>query len=313
MKKALFAMLVTCLCLFAVAGWAEGEQAEIVFQKGFSVPADATTIDFGSVRIQQWDKLIPFLKQFPNLERVDMYETPLSAKRIRELAETFPEVTFGWTMALGSSSCRHWVRTDATAFSTKHGSASETHGSEAFEPLKYCTQLLALDIGHNKVEDLSFLYDLPELRVLIIGRNNVKDLTPVGSLKHLEYLEMFSNRVADLTPLANCTELLDLNICYNRISDVSALTGLKKLGRLWMRRADYYTDYLTPELSEEQVESLRAALPDTKIDTVSEPTHGQWRTDNDKDDGVKSPHYAVIHQMFKEGRYIPFEESMPTD
>ena len=69
--------------------------------------------------------------------------------------------------------------------------------------LKYCTDLRALDIGHQAITDLSVIGEhLTELRVLIIADNKVTDLTPLSNLRHLHYLEFFVNRVSDLSPLA---------------------------------------------------------------------------------------------------------------
>jgi Leucine-rich repeat (LRR) protein len=72
--------------------------------------------------------------------------------------------------------------------------------------LKYLKNLKYLDVGHNAIDDLSFLYDLPELRILIVADNYVTDyitdLTPIASLKHLQYLEVFTNNITDLSPLS---------------------------------------------------------------------------------------------------------------
>ena len=70
----------------------------------------------------------------------------------------------------------HLVRTDVTAFSTQHTYQSKFHTSKTFSVLKYCHNLVALDIGHNEVSDLSFLEDLPQLKVLILAANNIRIL-----------------------------------------------------------------------------------------------------------------------------------------
>ena len=113
-------------------------------------------LDLGETRAYL-SELEQFLDQFSNLEHVDMFSIPVTAKQIEELESRYPGVTFGWTIKMAE----HTVRTDQTAFSTLHFSGAETHSAATFAPLKYCTQLRALDIGHNGVDDLSFLYDLP--------------------------------------------------------------------------------------------------------------------------------------------------------
>ena len=59
------------------------------------------------------------LAQYPNLKKVDMYNTPVTAAQADELAALYPQVEFGWTLRIGTD---HRVRTDAEAFSTLHRS-----------------------------------------------------------------------------------------------------------------------------------------------------------------------------------------------
>ena len=279
---------------------------EISYGGQISFPADAEYIDFGTVRVKDWDGLPAFLSQFPNLKKADMFESPIVPWRADALHEAFPDVKFGWTLRIVSyDHHQHLVRTDATAFSTLHGSKSTEHIDSEISVLRYCTELRALDIGHNGVSDLSFLYDLPELRVLIIAINHVSDLTPVASLEHLEYLEIFRNQITDLSPLSGLKNLKDLNIGYNMIEDVTPLYSLTQLERLWVDHAAYYLYKETgPDLSDEAIAALRAALPNTEVnDTSLHPTGGGWR---------KHPRYTAVFQTFKHGVYIPFEDSVPT-
>ena len=290
------ALLLLLLLLAPLAARATGE---ISYEGRASFPADAEYIDFGPVRVRDWDGLPAFLRQFPNLRRVDMFDSPIAARRANALHAACPEIKFGWTLRITSyDHHEHRVRTDATAFSTLHNNRSTEHTDEELSVLRFCTELRALDIGHNAATNLDFLYSLPELRVLIIALNQVTDLTPVGSLTHLEYLEMFRNRVTDLSPLSGLTHLMDLNICYNRVEDVTPLYPLTGLQRLWLNHAQYYQyGDSAPDLPKARVQALREALPDTQIDEVSAPTAGGWRA---------HPRYDVIFEMFKRGEYLPF-------
>ena len=165
--------------------------------------------------------------------------------------------------------------------------------------VKYCKNLYALDLGHNEFDDLSFLYDMPQLRVLIIAAGNAKDITPIGSLKHLEYLEIFNNSIEDISCLKDMPYLMDLNIVQNLIDDISPVKELKSLKRLWIfthsRRSP------GPE-SEETLAELQKALPNCYIDGVSTSTAGGWR---------EHPHYDVIYRMFRSRVYEPFADSPP--
>ena len=294
LRAALLAMLLMALPAFAAA------EKMISYENRVSFPADAEYIDFGSTRVTDWDKLPVFLKQFPNLKRVDMFESPIAARRANALHDACPDIKFGWTLRITAyDHHEHRVRTDATAFSTLHNNRTAEHTDEELSVLRFCTELRALDIGHNAATNVDFLYELPELRVLIIALNRITDISPVASLTHLEYLEMFRNRVKDLSPLSKLTSLKDLNICYNSITNVKPLYSLKNLERLWLNHAAFYRYGVASDLPQKTVDQLKKALPNTKIDETSSPTAGGWRT---------HPRYDVIERMFRLGEYIPLSD-----
>jgi hypothetical protein len=80
------------------------------------------------------------------------------------------------------------------------------------------------------------------------------DITPIGTLKDLVYLEIFMNTIDDLSPLLNCTSLKHLNIGYTSGFDTSILKQFTHLERLW---------YPGNTMSKEEIDELKAALPDT--------------------------------------------------
>ena len=288
-RKTITGILVTILVLhFQMAG--------AVRFMSTDVPEDTRYVDMGKNQISDWKGFYAFLDQLPELEKVDMFATPVWKNRIQEMAERYPEIEFGWTIRFSE----HTVRTDATAFSTLHLSGSQTHSVDEIGLVRYCRQLRALDFGHNGVKDLSFLYDLPELRVLIIAINRVEDITPIASLKHLEYLEIFTNYITDLTPLLGLNHLMDLNIGFNFIADLSPLTQMKQLRRLWMYNC--IDRYRKTPIPEDQLQTIREALPETEINIRSNPSEGGWRDHH---------HFDVIHRMFRTGVYEPFEDSWP--
>ncbi len=305
MKRILFMCALLACLLTAACALSE----DVTFRNYYgTVTVDSSTeyVDLGHVKIPNNDDdyrvLYKFLGQLPNVKKVDMFNTPIGRKRIDELAKRYPDIEFGWTMMLPCwnelhpERTAHYIRTDATAFSTLHNNSCDEHSARDFEILKYCRNLQALDIGHNRVTDLSFLYSLPHLKVLIVACNiELNDITPIGSLKELQYLELFKNDVHDISCLANCTELVDLNLCFNRISDWSALEGLTHLRRLWLFNSNNYSDNIP--VPKEAVEALRAALPDCRVDDVSYSTLGGWRD---------HPRYDTIFKMFAGTEYIPF-------
>ena len=285
--------------------------ADVAYE-GMSWPEDAEYIDLGDFVVTDFDAFMDVLDRLPNLKQVDMWQNRMTREQCSLLASRYPDMKWGWTMVIKGWDHEHLIRTDYTAWSTLHNNKTAKHSSEDFSVLKYCWNLKALDIGHNKVDSLDFLYDLPELRVLIIACNNVTDITPIASLKHLEYAELFNNKITDITPLKDLPHLLDLNLSFNRIQDLSPVAGLKTLQRLWLFSSQRTKQQPAPET----VAALRAALPDTQIDTEHHPTTGTWRYIGGN---RKHPHYAVITQMFGEDHlhprydYVPFDESWTED
>ena len=291
LKRLMTWILLVCLLATAAAAGAEQEAAED--------KSAVTYLDLGD-RKMNFQKVIATLEQYPNLERVDMFGTPVGAKQISELEKRFPQIEFGWTIQFGQD--KHTVRTDATAFSTLHLSGSKTHSTKEISLLRYCKKLKALDFGHNAVNDISWLSDLTELRVLIIAINRIEDISPLAGLKKLEYLEIFNNYITDLTPLTGLTHLMDLNITYNKIEDYSPLYGMTSLKRLWLYNS---RNRKGAEIPPEVIETLKEKLPDCHIDYTSQPTLGGWR---------EHPHFDVIHAMFRSpDGYAPFEDSWPDE
>ena len=285
--------------------------ADVEFE-GLSFPEDAEYIDLDEYVVKDFEVFADFLDRLPRLKQVDMWKNRITAEQCDFLASRFPDMKWGWTMVIKAWDHEHLVRTDYTSWSTLHNNKSAKHTSEDFSVLKYCWNLLALDVGHNNVTDLDFLYGLPKLRVLIVACNSVTDITPVASLKDLEYAELFNNRITDITPLKDLDHLLDLNLCFNRIGDLSPLLGLPNLQRLWL----YSCQRTNTVPKGETVDAIRAAMPDTLVDTSHYSTAGTWRyTSGD----TRHPHYAVIVSMFGENHlhprteYVPFRESWPLE
>ena len=284
--------LLVCLMILCIA--VPGAAETVTFQT-FSADSEAEYLNLDINQIKSWDRFYEFLDQFPNLKKVDMFDVLVYYKKVHEIHERYPDVEFGMTMRFEE----HTLRTDDTAFSTLHGYNPEWHPCALMSVVKYCKNMYALDIGHNEFDDLSFLYDMPQLRVLIVAAGNAKDIEAIGSLKHLEYLEIFNNAIEDISCLKDMPYLMDLNIVENLIDDISPVKELKSLKRLWIYNHSRRTP--GPE-SEEVLAELQEALPNCHIDGVSTSTAGGWR---------EHPHYDVIYRMFRTRVYEPFADSPP--
>ena len=287
MKKS----IVLILCLVLLCGTA---LADPVAFGGVSFDSTAEAIDLGDQIVTDWDGFVVFLHAFPDLKKVDMFATLIGRNEIDRLAETFPDIHFGWTMQMTPY---HTVRTDATAFSTLHGWC-DPHTSSELEILKYCTGMMALDLGHNNLTDLSFLLGMPHLRVLILAKNDYlgNNIEVLGELQELEYLELFGSGIRDVSILTKLPNLMDLNLAFNEVQDWRPLKEMKQLKRLWVSNLYGW------RMPKEEQEELQEALPDTVIEFNGDPTDYGWRED---------PHYDIVYEIFHTGVYIPFAESAP--
>jgi len=251
---------------------------------GVKFSSDATELDFSRIRI--WDKgaaLEALLPELPHLERVIMCDCGIRDEDMDALNKRYDNIRFVWTVYFSIFSCR----TDATEFICARilNNHAELYSNQC-SVLKYCPDLIALDLGHKNITDLSFLYDLPHLKYLILAENDIPDLTPIGSLKELTYLEIFWGKCMDLSPLSNCPNLTDLNISYCWAPADNAymtLMQMPQLERLW-----YCGSYLT----EDQLADIRTVMPDCEmyLEFTGEPTGGGWRD---------HPHYFEMRDAFQ--------------
>ena len=290
--KRLLILLCLALALPFAGAWAE--DSGMVTFGNVSVQKYTSYVDMGGQVVTDWEAFYSFLAQLPDVEKVDMFATVVEKKDITQLEARFPNIKFGWTIHFAKA---HYIRTDQTAFSTLHGSC-DLHYSKDLEVLKYCTELLALDIGHNDLTDISFLSSLTKLRVLILACNErLRDISVLSQLKDLEYLELFSCNIRDISALEGLDHLMDLNIAYNDITKYGVLNQMTNLKRLWIPQSGV-------PCAGAEFRKLQADLPNTLIMNKGHPTNYGWREGN---------HYETIYAMFRANEYMPFEDSYPLE
>ena len=252
------------------------EETEKVTYRDITVDKYTEYVDLGDRKVLQWDKLYDFLLQLPNLKKVDMYNVIVNLQVYNKLKELFPDVQFGVSFRYGA----HRVRTDDTAFSTLWAEGARKYNYDEIAMMTWCTNLYALDIGHQPVKKLDFLYELPELRVLIVALCDLTDITPIASLKDLKYL-------------------MDLDLVQNYVEDLTPLTEITSLKRLWIYR-NIKHDLESPDM--ETVQMLQEALPDCQIEARGTSRSKGW---------VRHPHQEVIQRIFHSKVYEPFADSDP--
>ena len=218
------------------------------------------------------DLIRKYARLFPCLKRLDMSECGASDEEMAALREDLPGVKVVWRLYMGDFT----LKTDDVTFAVliRKDDPRKQLRSEDIQVLRYCTDLRALDLGHQLITDISVIGDyLPELRVLILADNQITDISPLSKLKHLHYLELFVNGrgLCDLTPLASCRELVDLNISYlYGFKDFSPLMDLPLLERLWLENTS---------VTKGQLKELENRYPNAVIVTEGKGSVDQgWRT-----------------------------------
>ena len=100
-------------------------------------------------------------------------------------------------------------------------------------PLRYCTDAVYLDIGHNDyMSDISFLAYMPRLECLILSGSLVKNLDPLKNCRNLVWVECcFCGWLEDISALKGHDMIRFVNLSNTSVSDVSALEDLN-LARL---------------------------------------------------------------------------------
>lgn len=255
---------------------------------GRSVTTLDTELNLDGVAVSDPSQIEAVIRVMPNLQKISMVGCGLSDDAMGALFDAHPEIKFVWVVSFG----KYKLRTDATAFTTNLYAINDYHYTSAtFAPLRYCTDLMMLDLGHCDITSIEGLAGLKKLRVLILADNNISDISPLSGLEDLEYVELFMNKkIHDFTPLANKSKLVDLNIYYCQIQDIAPLTTCTNLKRLWVGMCG---------LSDGQIGKLRKALPDCKVVARGSSSTGEgWR---------EHKHYDVLKKMYKTGEYIPFD------
>ena len=238
---------------------------------GKTYRSDIDELDLSGNKKATPDLIRQYAPLFFNLKRIDMSDCGATNEEMAALRADMPGTKVVWRVHMG----RWSLKTDAVAFSVLiYDYSHERLKSSDIEVLKYCTDLQALDLGHQAITDISVLGDyLPQLRILILADNQVSDLTPVAKMKHLHYIELFvnSHKLNDLSPLASCKELVDANVSYlYNVKDISPLYELPLLERIWFEH--------TP-ISAEQVKILKEKHPDAKIINQGKGSVDKgWRT-----------------------------------
>ena len=213
----------------------------------------------------------------------------LDYAKLAELRDEFPERNLVWRVRFGIDSVLTDTQRIWSVFVT----------DENCDVLKYCTEVLYLDVGHEvELNDFHYIPYMTKLQVLIVMRTGFSDCELLTHCPDLEYLEIFSSNVTDLSPLAECHNLEHLNISnLPEVTDISPLYGLTKLKRLRITM---------DSVPAEQKEEIARRLPDCELLLEGYgPTDNGWRRNRQNE---LVPRYALLReQMGYDGHASPVE------
>jgi hypothetical protein len=215
------------------------------------------------VTVEELEAVLPYLT---SLTYVDMTDCGISNEEMDALNSRHEDIKIVWTVVLGS-----WyrIRTDATSFMpVKDGFYPK--GNDLYN-LRYCHDMMAVDVGHRDITNIDFVAYMPHLKFLLMCETQVQDITPLTGLTELTYLELFLNNIRDLSPLVTLTALEDLNLHYVR-GDPQIIAQMTWLKNLWWGHA------VGRRLTKAQQELLREAIPDCNFNFTSPSSTGEgWR------------------------------------
>ena len=165
-----------------------------------------------------------------------------------------------WTVRLGPSIA---LRTDKDNFMPNHFGVGRLFDDYAYN-LRYCEDMVCLDVGHMTLTDISFVEFMPKLKYLILAWTEVQYIEPIRSCKNLIWLD--NSCIRDYSPLVDCTALEDLNI-GKTFCDITPITKMTWLKNLYMIFCDGGKAWQCTQ-----------ALPDTHVVANGDATvGGGWR------------------------------------
>lgn len=174
--------------------------------------------------IAEVEAAIPYL---PNVEKVNMCGAFLDNEAMAAFRNAHrDEYQVVWTVDCGDMV----ASTDTTYFMPYKFGVAYFHDEDTYN-LRYCEDIVAIDLGHMSVKNVEFTAFMPNLKYLIIAHTRVQNLSGLENCKSLLFVEMDWSEVKDYTPLLGCTSLEDLNISKNGapIDPILQMTWLKHL------------------------------------------------------------------------------------
>jgi hypothetical protein len=235
---------------------------------GVSTSSLATELILNGITMETVEEVEDSLKYFYNLEKVEMCGCGIPSEEMDALWKRHPETRFIWTVKVGVCV----LRTDITVFMPYqygydgYSKLTDRHMGE----MRYCVDLICMDLGHMAISDYSFLEYMPKMQYLILADTKGTDFSVLANLKELKYLELFMTSFDQAEILVGLTKLEDLNLGTSGIDNIEPLKEMTWLKHLWLPGAT--------KVSYAERRELAEALPDTVINYLGNGSTGNgWR------------------------------------
>lgn len=200
---------------------------------------------------------------FPEAEKLLLCGAWLDNEMMAEFRERHrDDYKVVWSVLCGDIA----PRTDALFFMpTKYYVTSGNFNDLYSQNLKYCEDIVSMDIGHMHISDIDFVRYMPNLKYLVMLSQPVSDLSPLAECKNLVFLELaMCDWITDYTPLQECTALEDLSV-ERASSNIEPLLEMTWLKNLWLG-----------DFGEDIYQAAVEALPNTRV-VYNGTTGGEWR------------------------------------
>lgn len=220
---------------------------------GKECSTDWTELDLSNRTIEDLSEPEKAIDAMARLKKLYLCDCNIPYETLDEMRSRHDECEIVWRVYLNGVGCR----TDADNFCMSKYSNEWGYLPYAnAEPIKYCRNMVTLDLGHGNYDRIDFVETMPHLKYLMIVGAPVTSLEPLRNATELHYLEMFFTQVRDLEPILHLPNLKHLNISHQRLDDYTQLFEMTQLERLW---------WVDSGLTEAQQNELREALPNTKM------------------------------------------------
>lgn len=236
---------------------------------GTSYKDDVAEIELTNLYVSSLNEVEEAMAYYPSLEKLVLCDCGYDEKNLfdDETLAAFrekkrPDYKVVWSMNIYGMI----IRTDDPYFMpNKYGVEVSNY---QVQRLRYCEDMLCVDLGHHPITDLSFLEGMTHLKYFICIDSPLIYIEPISNCKELIYVELFWTQISDFTPLLGCTALQDLNVSRTH-GDPMVFKDMPWLKNLWVDGFD---------ISVKERPELEAALPDTYIKYCDgEMTANGWR------------------------------------